>query len=729
MRRTPLSTLQPPGDAPGVLATATAAPRVRCPAVRSRRGACRGWRQAALGLAVLVLAGCGGSAEPAADAGAGSAQVAAKDLVSGSADALTRHFRSRLEATKPGVSSGDPVRYAFLAAGRRELAVLPSLAPATGAVMDSAAATGTSSTLLQEAGVGEGDVVATDADLVLLLGPWPSDPVGGAPVPSQTLQLRRALGAGAQLIRLAEHSLAADARYDQVLLDRAGRRAAVLGAVRGELHVPPGLRPAAQRARIELLDYADPLRPVVAARADIDGSISAARTIGGTLWLVVTSLPQFDGFDWAWSDPTGEPNRRYLERLSAADVLPRIAVDGRPAQPLVAERDCLLQPAAPGWTASVVTLVAIDLASGLQSRRSRCFAGWSETVYMTERSLYLATTRYPQVVAGGDVTAFASTAPVTDIHKFDIGGSSSIAYRGSGSAAGTLGWGNDSARFRMSERGGDLRVVTSLDTGDPAGVVSPARLTVLRDAGPAAGLQPIAMLPNERRTAAIGKPGEQVHGVRFVGDRAYVVTFRRTDPLYVVDLSVADDPKLSGALVVPGFSDRLYPLGDRLLLGVGHDSQTFDGIDLVGGVLVSLIDVTDPDQPRELARRVIGQRGSRSAADDTPHGVSIRPVGDGWRVSLPVTVHDTVVPGQDDVKPPWRSWAYTQVAAYRFLVDGVTRRWTEAPPVIASAVATVPGWSGLVSRSWNSVSSFDRSFDAGDTCWLWVDGQLASGRW
>jgi hypothetical protein len=152
-------------------------------------------------------------------------------------------------------------------------------------------------------------------------------------------------------------------------------------------------------------------------------------------------------------------------------------------------------------------------------------------------------------------------------------------------------------------------------------------------------LRTVSSLPNERRTAPIGKAGEQVHAVRFVEDRAYVVTFRRTDPVYAIDLSDPTDPRLLGALEVPGFSDRLYPLGANLLLGVGHDSQSWNDIDYTTGVLVSLLDVRDPTRPRELARRVIGERGSMSASDFSPHGTAIERDGGRVRIALPVSVH------------------------------------------------------------------------------------------
>ncbi len=92
--------------------------------------------------------------------------------------------------------------------------------------------------------------------------------------------------------------------------------------------------------------------------------------------------------------------------------------------------------------------------------------------------------------------------------------------------------------------------------------------------------------------------GEQIRSVRFMGDTAYVVTFRQTDPFYVVDLSDPTSPKVTGELKVPGFSSYLHPVGGKLVLGVGSDADD-DG--RITGAKVSLYDASDPANPIELS--------------------------------------------------------------------------------------------------------------------------------
>ncbi|NOZ81900.1 MAG: hypothetical protein GXO63_02000 [Candidatus Micrarchaeota archaeon] len=89
---------------------------------------------------------------------------------------------------------------------------------------------------------------------------------------------------------------------------------------------------------------------------------------------------------------------------------------------------------------------------------------------------------------------------------------------------------------------------------------------------------------------------ERIYAVRFLGDRGYVVTFRQTDPFYVIDLSDPRNPKLAGELKIPGFSSYLHPLPDHRILGIGMES---------GNLKLSLFDVSDPSNPVEVKKQLI----------------------------------------------------------------------------------------------------------------------------
>jgi hypothetical protein len=73
-----------------------------------------------------------------------------------------------------------------------------------------------------------------------------------------------------------------------------------------------------------------------------------------------------------------------------------------------------------------------------------------------------------------------------------------------------------------------------------------------------------------------------------------VVTFRQTDPLYLVDLATPTRPRVSGELKVPGYSAYLHPVGGDHLLGIGQDA---DESGRISGLQVSDFDVSNLAKP------------------------------------------------------------------------------------------------------------------------------------
>ena len=158
-------------------------------------------------------------------------------------------------------------------------------------------------------------------------------------------------------------------------------------------------------------------------------------------------------------------------------------------------------------------------------------------------------------------------------------------------------------QFAMSEHSDVLRVATTtgFDTDSESRVTTLGR----RD----------GRLVQRGMVAGLGL-GERIYAVRFIGDVGYVVTFRQTDPLYTLDLSDPDRPRLAGELKIPGYSAYLHPIGEELLLGVGQEA-TDDG--QLQGLQLSLFDVSDIAQPRRLQKRRLGERWSQSAVEWDHH--------------------------------------------------------------------------------------------------------------
>ncbi|HEU5293585.1 MAG TPA: beta-propeller domain-containing protein, partial [Burkholderiaceae bacterium] len=377
----------------------------------------------------------------------------------------------------------------------------------------------------------------------------------------------------------------------------------------------------------------------LADKVSIDGRLVASRLVAHSLVLVTTHAPRL-AYELLPADATPQQRVDELARLSADDVLPFWRPQTGSAQPLVAETDCYVQPANSSLVLEITTITVIDLAS--LTRQGRCFVGGTEAAYMSMKSVVLATTRWPYRILDSGRIVYQPQF-VTDLHRFAFDGSG-VDYRASGEVAGHLGWDPARKPYRISEHdNGDMRVLTY--TGDTGWALpvdaesanapppSPATLTVLREVVDERALKTVATLPNSQRPAPLGKPGEQVFAVRFAGARAYLVTFRRVDPLFVLDLADASDPKVAGELTVPGFSDYLFPLPNGLLFGVGKDILASGQI---GGVKLGLFDVSDAAHPQAIDSRTLGSSGSLSGLDFSSHGINLMHRGALTRIALPL---------------------------------------------------------------------------------------------
>lgn len=106
--------------------------------------------------------------------------------------------------------------------------------------------------------------------------------------------------------------------------------------------------------------------------------------------------------------------------------------------------------------------------------------------------------------------------------------------------------------------------------------------------------------------------GEDIRSVRYVGNMAYIVTFKKTDPLFSIDMTNPLAPKMLGELKVPGFSVYMHPVAAGRLVGVGFDAFDEGTFAWYQGIQVSLFDVTDPLGMKRIDNKIIGDRGSSS---------------------------------------------------------------------------------------------------------------------
>lgn len=198
----------------------------------------------------------------------------------------------------------------------------------------------------------------------------------------------------------------------------------------------------------------------------------------------------------------------------------------------------------------------------------------------------------------------------TIIHKIAID-KNKLELKGSGEVTGYA-----LNQFSMDEKDGYFRIATTKNRSwsslasaiyDEEGVkdqnVSYSNLYVLDE--------------NLKQVGALEKlaENEQIYSVRFMQNKAYMVTFKQTDPLFVIDLSTPTNPKVLGKLKIPGFSNYLHPYDENTLIGIGKETSEnqWGGVN-AKGLKISLFDVSDIANPKEAAKYELGESGSNSEA-------------------------------------------------------------------------------------------------------------------
>jgi uncharacterized secreted protein with C-terminal beta-propeller domain len=109
-------------------------------------------------------------------------------------------------------------------------------------------------------------------------------------------------------------------------------------------------------------------------------------------------------------------------------------------------------------------------------------------------------------------------------------------------------------------------------------------------------------------------PTEDIRSVRFDGTRAFVVTFKKTDPLFAFDLSNPTAPRIEGELKIPGYSTYMHLMDENHLLTIGYDADDQGDFAWFQGILLQIFDVSEMSDPKPLHKEIIGTRGSTSEA-------------------------------------------------------------------------------------------------------------------
>ncbi len=348
-----------------------------------------------------------------------------------------------------------------------------------------------------------------------------------------------------------------------------------------------------------IYNIANRAKPELEREIVFDGAYISSRRIGNVVYLIGRKYPLYSPYFLPLvAEPlpdTAVPVKsRKADSLSLTrdQIVPRIR-DSRANKGKESYLPMKRIFYFPGFDqANYIMVGSFQLDKPNQAADFKSYLGAGDIVYASTNNLYISAADYPE----------NSKHAITRIYKFALeeGGTR---FQYTGEVPGT-----PLNQFSLDENQGYFRIATTVNywNGDETNWQNKlwSNLYTLDSTMQVTGkLEHLA-------------EGERMYSARFMGNRAYLVTFEQVDPLFVIDLSSPAEPKLLGELKIPGFSNYLHPYDENHLIGLGQETvaSTTGGLPIAKGVKLSLFDVTDPVHPEELHNLVIGGKGSYSPA-------------------------------------------------------------------------------------------------------------------
>lgn len=366
------------------------------------------------------------------------------------------------------------------------------------------------------------------------------------------------------------------------------------------------------QTKLFVIDVTDRAHPRIARRIDLSGSLIAARRIGTAVHTVVADRESLTASYETW--PEMIPSDCQVKGMDHAAVRARftklehdneIAIRGAAGGfPTIAEKGvsrqlCAAMHAPHGDGEAFTTVVSFDLKDDATPPTTAVVQSRPGVVFASKQGLYFSV-RQERPRKNADFTYDRGQTEESAIHKFRIGATpAETRYVGSGVVPGHV-----LNQLAMDEWYGYLRVATTRGkVPDPAADSSVSVLSETDDG-------------NLVRVGAVDHiaPGEDIRAIRFDEDRGYIVTFKKTDPLFVLDLGHPTAPKILGELKIPGFSTYMHRIDPTHLLSIGFAADDHGTFAYFDGILLQLFDVTKPTEPRLIHKEKLGTRGSSSAA-------------------------------------------------------------------------------------------------------------------
>lgn len=385
-------------------------------------------------------------------------------------------------------------------------------------------------------------------------------------------------------------------------------------AIKGDIAFEPGFARGGwywwgmQNVLVQVFDLTDIANPELEREFTQEGSYLSSRRINEHIYIVTNKYVYY------FSDI---PNKDYMipatKDTSSDGEWEMVAPDSI----YVVEQSDF---------SSFVVLSSIDTSDPESEPDIKAVLGSGHNMYASPSNIYIANTqyRYEQTqgtdVAEGNaadkdeaVTSVEKPAidsvvddvfrifqpPVytvfTDIFRFGIS-DGIITPKGSGKVPGYI-----LNQFAMDENNGYFRIATTTgDTWREDEFTSMNNLYILD-----------ADLEITGKVEGLATR-ETIRSVRFMGKMAYMVTFRTTDPLFVLDLSDPKNPQVKGELKIPGYSQYLHPISDTILVGFGREAIEEGDRAIELGIKLSVFDVSDVSNPKEISTMIIGDQGTYS---------------------------------------------------------------------------------------------------------------------
>lgn len=337
---------------------------------------------------------------------------------------------------------------------------------------------------------------------------------------------------------------------------------------------------------VKLYDISNKEEPELLRTLDFEGNYLTSRKIGSDIYFVINSYPNY-----------------YEKDIVCEDIIPKYSDDGSEMEPIVGCTD--VGYVNPVQARNFLTLVSVSIKEENKEIEKEVIVGSGQNVYSSLENLYIAQTSWPIYRVGGLINVEDSQKTVITKFELDKG---KIKFVGTGEVRGHI-----LNQFSMDEYEDNFRIATTISGYSNNQDTSVNNMYVLNK-----DLELVGELENVA-------PGESIYSVRFMGKRGYMVTFKHVDPLFVIDLSDAENPRVLGKLKIPGYSDYLHPYDETHLIGIGKEvdeSIDADKVHTEGavyytaiqGVKLAIFDVSDVSNPIEMYKEVIGDRGTESLA-------------------------------------------------------------------------------------------------------------------